>query len=83
MKILTEKEQLYRKMNKIDEAIRNLSIEVNKAGRRRMRKMEWGWASFITDEYWILDAVYKTKLSQLDLLIEYKELILLQIRKAK
>ena len=75
MKILTEKDQLRNKLKEIDESIKYSRDEMNKAHRRKERKTNWGVLSFITDENWLLDFIYERKLTQLNLLEEYREVI--------
>jgi hypothetical protein len=75
MKILTEKDQLRNKLEEIDKSIEYSRDEMNKAYRRKERKTNWGILSFITDEHWLLDFIYKRKLTQLNLLEEYREII--------
>lgn len=75
MKILTEKDQLRNKLEEIDKSIEYSRDEMNKAYRRKERKTNWGILSFITDEHWLLDFIYKRKLTQLNLLEEYLEII--------
>lgn len=75
MKILTEKDQLRNKLKEIDKSIEYSRDEMNKAYRRKERKTNWGIFSFITDEHWLLDFIFKSKLTQLNLLEEYREVI--------
>ena len=75
MKILTEKDQLRNKLEEVDKSIEYSRAEMNKAYRRKERKTNWGILSFITDEYWLLNFNYTRKLTQLNLLEEYREVI--------
>jgi len=75
MKILTENDQLRNKLNEIDNSIKYSTDEVNRAYKRRGRKNNWGILSFISDEYWRLDFNYKRKLTQLNLIEEYRNVI--------
>lgn len=75
MKILTEKDQLRNKLEEVDKSIEYSRDEMNKAYRRKERKSNWGILSFIADEHWLLDFIYKRKLTQLQLLEEYREII--------
>ena len=75
MKILTEKDQLRLKLEEIDKSIEYSRDEMNKAYQRKERKNNWQIFSFITDEHWLLDFIYKRKLTQLNLLEEYREVI--------
>ena len=75
MKILTEKDQLRAKLNEIDILIDYSRDEMEKAHRRKTRKENWGFFSFISDEHWLLNLNYERKLTLYKLLLEYREII--------
>jgi hypothetical protein len=75
MKILTEKEQLRLKLSEIDEAIKYSQDEVSEAYRRKKKKQNWLFISFVFDSYSSLEYKYKNKLTQLTLLREYRDII--------
>ena len=76
MKILTEKDQLRNKLDELDNIIGYSQDEMNKAFNRKDRKENLGMFSFIIDEQWLLNYTYKRKLAQLQLLEEYRLVIL-------
>lgn len=75
MKILSEKEQLRNKLKEIDYQIEMASSEYDYAVERKKRKRNWGTLSFIIDDYSMLDFICNNKLTQLNLLKEYREYI--------
>lgn len=72
MKILTPKEQLFNKLDDVDNAIKYANIELTTAYERKQRKQIWGIYSFIGDSQWTLTTIHENKIMNLELLIEYR-----------
>lgn len=75
MKILSEKEQLIKKLEEINSAINHQNFVVNRAYKRKERKDNWGVLSFITDDYSMLEYNYDMAVSNKKLLMEYFDVI--------
>lgn len=75
MKILSEKEQLIKKLEEINSAINHQNFTVNHTYRRKRRKNNLGVFSFITDDYSMLEYNYDMAVSNKKLLMEYFDVI--------
>jgi hypothetical protein len=75
MKILSEKEQLYNKLNEIDKSINFINIEYTTAKNKLTRKINWGIFSFIPIGYDVLAYNKNSLKATLEFLVEYQNLI--------
>jgi len=72
---------LRNRLTDINEAITYAKDEFSKAYKRKQRKEMWGGLSFIFEPYWVLELNYKRTLAQLDLLNEYRDIIVERLNK--
>ena len=75
MKILSEKDQLTKKCQEIEDEIANIRNEYMKKFELRNRRENWGMLSFVSDSVLMLERKMQRLRLQIDLLQEYKEML--------